>query len=187
MIRAIICFIAFLLISSCAPKPIVVDVKEDKDLYLNCNQIDSAIITAERYKVAARAEDRFKLRYIFLPTTMLATYRFHVAENAAIKRIKHLKRLSQQRNCNIDAEPIKPRIINQQLLNYPNNQDYPKNHDYSDYNYYSFDGEPQYAPPSKSKIQSQYNENQYINPQEYNEQYNYEFNRQYQNQMDRLP
>lgn len=159
----------FTFIFSCAPKPVVVDVMEQKDVYLSCDQLSSAIKSAERYKVAARAEDRFRFRYIFPPTGFIAMYRFIRAESAAAKRIKYLESLASKRRCGTPQQVnVKPKVVNPQMLNYPR-----KNNPNSNYNYYQYNGQPQYAPTQQGQQQRQQAPNQYAPNNAYNGQPQY--------------
>jgi hypothetical protein len=128
------------LLSSCTPKPVVVTVEEPEDTRLNCSQLYSAIQTAQQYKTAARVEDRFRLRYIFLPIGFLAVYRMLAAEGAAIRRIKHLETISKGKKC--EEATQNPNLVNPQIIEFPQGQNYvPENGYYPDNG-----GQQQYAP-----------------------------------------
>jgi len=144
-----------ILASACAPKPVIVDVKDYKDKYLDCNQLEAAIRSAERFKIAANAEEGFRLGYIFPPNAALGIYRLNRAESAANKRMEYIKRLAEQKGCYAE---IKPQIINPQILDYPNESHLKKD----GYNFYRYNGQPQYRPSSSFKATTQY-----LNPQDY--------------------
>ena len=99
---------------SCAPKPLIVNIEDSQDLTLNCEQLSSNISSVEHYKSDARKDDHFKLRYIFLPTGVIAAYRFNKAESNADKRIKHLQELANQKKCSFTMEN---KYINPQMDN----------------------------------------------------------------------
>lgn len=96
--------LAALLLASCAPKPVVVEVQQPHDSSLDCGRLAGEMQSAEFYKKAAKAEDRFRLRYIFIPTTIVAAYRMNNAESAAQDRLEYLQQLSQQRGCYAQGE-----------------------------------------------------------------------------------
>ncbi|MDA0780982.1 MAG: hypothetical protein PQ612_01370 [Rickettsiales bacterium] len=155
MKRLILSIALTILASSCVPKPVIVDVKDYKDKYLDCNQLESAVRSAQRFKSAANAEEGFRLGYIFPPTAALGIYRLNRAESAANKRIEYIERLADQKECNAEA---KPQIINPQILDYPNESHLKKD----GYNFYRYNGQPQYRPSSSFKATTQY-----LNPQDY--------------------
>lgn len=145
------------LLTSCAPKPFVVQVEEPTDTRLNCDQLYSQVQIAQRYKKAAKAEDRFRLRYIFLPIGFLSVYRMLQAEGAAIRRINHLEELSKEKKCKDPALIQDPSLLNPQMLNMPVDTFAPTNgggqQQYIPY------GQPQYATPQgyAPQQQQQYN------------------------------
>ena len=129
------------LLSSCAPKPVVVTIVEPEDTRLNCTQLYSALQTAQQNKTAARAEDRFRLRYIFIPIGFLAVYRMLNAEGAAIRRIKHLETIAKGKKCEEATQNENPNLINPQIIEYPQGQNYIPQNGY----YPENGGQQQYA------------------------------------------
>lgn len=166
MKRLILSVFTIILASSCAPKPVIVDVKDYKDKYLDCDQLGAAIRSAERFKIAANAEEGFKLGYVFPPTAALGIYRINRAQSAANKRIEYIQRLVDQKECNA-TEEAEMQIINPQILEYPRKSSYKKD----EYKFYQYNGQPQYSPSSYLKSQKTYPTTQYLNPQDYYNQY----------------
>lgn len=106
-------------------------------------------------------------------------YRFIRAESAAMKRIKYLESLAEKRKCGTQDE-IKPKVINPQMLNYPRKHNLSPN-----YNYYQYNGRPQYAPPAQGQQKGQQVPNQYVPASPYQGQQQYappQHNRQPQGQ-----
>ena len=94
-------------------------------------------------------------------------YRLKSAKNAANNRIKHLSRLIEQKECN--SIPTQ-RVINPQILEYPNNSKHSLN---ENYNYYRYDGTPHYSAESNKQqyIHIPFNSQQYPTAQDYYRRY----------------
>jgi hypothetical protein len=91
--------ISALILASCAADPTVVEVQQLGDSGLNCEQLNNSIQEAQGYKTAAREDDKFELKYIWLPTGALSAYRFNKAEGHAQDRIEYLTSMSSQKGC----------------------------------------------------------------------------------------
>lgn len=91
--------IASLLLSSCASPTVVEQISPRERDALNCEQIRSEIASAERFRVEARKEDRFKFGYILIAPALVSIWNMHKAESAAKDREEALKELAAQKQC----------------------------------------------------------------------------------------
>lgn len=72
----------------------------------NCAQLTFEIRQAEGLRIAARDEDRFQWKYIFVGNAFVSAYRMNKAEMAAQKRLTDLKRIAEEKKCPIpDLSP----------------------------------------------------------------------------------
>lgn len=94
--------IASLLLSACA-NPRYIEVNQKGDETFNCEQLRKQIAEANEYKRAAHEEDRFKLRYIFPPVGAVSVFRIMKADGLATRRIEHLNKLAETRECRFSS------------------------------------------------------------------------------------
>lgn len=88
-----------LLLASCA-KPIVVSkLTPSEQQTLTCEQIASELKAAQEFQEVARAEDRFKFRYILIAPAVVSMYNMNKAESAAKDRSAELQILASQKGC----------------------------------------------------------------------------------------
>lgn len=94
----------FLFVSACASNPIKVEVKQERDLFLDCKGLKDEIVRAEQFKKDARSEDRFMLKHMMILSAMISAYNMNSAENRAIERIAHLQALYNQKQCHLQPQ-----------------------------------------------------------------------------------
>ena len=97
--KMIVALVLIALLSGCAAQPKVVQVVQARDAQLQCTQLAREIQQTERYKILARQEDRFRLRYMFPITGFWSIYNINKAEKNAIARLDRLQELAIQRGC----------------------------------------------------------------------------------------
>ena len=66
---------------------------------LSCDTLLQEIYTAQQNKEVARADDRFRLRYMLIVPAMLTVYHILQAEKAADQHIEAMQRLFVQQGC----------------------------------------------------------------------------------------
>lgn len=95
----------FLLLSACA-RPTVVQPITATDNSMPCDDVISGIQEAEKYRIAAREEDKFKWQYMLILPAIGSVYNINKAESAAIERKKGLMQIAKRKDCKI-TQPVR--------------------------------------------------------------------------------
>lgn len=108
-----------IVLSGCWSTPYVVEPIQEKDDSLSCEQLESEVRQAIKYKVDARAEDKFMWKHMLIVPPMISEVNFNRAESAAKKRIEHLLGLANQKKCEIHTAPADADIPPERLPSLP--------------------------------------------------------------------
>jgi hypothetical protein len=87
------------ILASCAANPVQVPIIEESDANLDCRQLSQELKRAHQYKMDARKDDRFRFQDIIITNGLMSIYNINKAEKNATKRIEHIQKLIEQKNC----------------------------------------------------------------------------------------
>ncbi|MGB1539597.1 MAG: hypothetical protein ACPG80_01435 [Rickettsiales bacterium] len=90
--------VATLLLSACA-NPVVVPPLRIEEHAKDCDAIAKDISQTRHFKDAARDEDGFQWKYIFVVNALVSAYRINEAETAAEERLAELERMAANKDC----------------------------------------------------------------------------------------
>ena len=91
-------FSAILLTSACA-NPVVVSKVGPEDYSKSCAELEQDINQTRHLRSAAREDDEFQWRYIFVVNGLWSMYQINKAEKAANERLDELQRLYGTQGC----------------------------------------------------------------------------------------
>lgn len=91
--------IALLLMLSACAKPIVAPPVTAMDTQKDCAALEQDIAETTELKRAAREEDRFQWKYIFVVNAATSWHRMNTAEKAAVERLEKLNSIAAAKGC----------------------------------------------------------------------------------------
>jgi len=97
--KTVLIFLPLLVLAGCVSSPEVVKETYAYDQSFNCQQLDNEIRKTQQTKVAARADDHFKLSHINPVTGIWSMINMNRAESASQKRLDYLEQLRAQKQC----------------------------------------------------------------------------------------
>lgn len=86
------------LVAACA-NPVVAPRVTPRDADKDCAAIQEDIQRSSDLKRAARADDEFQWRYIFVVNGFVSAYRMNKAEEAAQARLEALRKIGHDKGC----------------------------------------------------------------------------------------
>lgn len=89
---------ALLMLSACA-KPVVAPPVTMADAQKDCAALERDIEETTQLKRAAREEDRFQWKYIFVVNAATSWHRMNKAEQAAVDRLERLNTIAAAKGC----------------------------------------------------------------------------------------
>lgn len=101
VLKRSVLFLALLgMVSACATPQVAEPVSEANKAQ-DCATLTQEIQHADALRVAAREEDKFQWKYIFVVNGFVSAYRINKAEGAAEDRIAGLKAIAQEKGCKV--------------------------------------------------------------------------------------
>lgn len=97
--------IAMLLLSACA-KPVMAPPVTAADAQKDCAMLERDIEETAQLKRAAREEDRFQWKYIFVVNAATSWHRMNKAEEAAVDRLEKLNAIAAAKGCLGEQEKV---------------------------------------------------------------------------------
>lgn len=85
-------------VSACA-SPQVAKPVDASDRAGDCAALAEGVKEAEALRVAAREEDKFQWKYVFVVNGFISAYRINEAEEAAEKRSRELQMVAKDKGC----------------------------------------------------------------------------------------
>lgn len=92
-------------ISACA-KPVVAPPVTAADTQKDCAALERDIEETTQLKRAAREEDRFQWKYIFVVNAATSWHRMNKAERAAVDRLEKLNAIAAAKGCLGEQEKV---------------------------------------------------------------------------------
>lgn len=90
---------ALLLSASACAKPVVAPPVTAVDAQKDCAALERDIEETSQLKRAAREEDRFQWKYIFVVNAATSWHRMNKAEQAAVERLEKLNAIAAAKGC----------------------------------------------------------------------------------------